>query len=39
MTRLYRLIAHLIRLRSFSLARWVMAYEDHKPRHETYTGQ
>lgn len=30
--RLIRFIRHAIRLRSFALARWVDAYENHKPR-------
>lgn len=33
MTRFFRFIAHCIRLRSLSLARWVDAYESHKTWH------
>lgn len=31
--RLFRFIAHCIRLRSVSLAIWVDAFENHKPHH------
>jgi hypothetical protein len=31
--RLIRFIVHIIRLRSISLARWVDAYENHKPKY------
>ncbi len=34
MARAIRFIKHLIRLRSFSLALWVLEYETHKPRYE-----
>lgn len=31
--RLIRFIVHIIRLRSISLAHWVDAYENHKPKY------
>lgn len=31
--RLFRFIAHCIRLRSVSLAIWVDAFENHEPNH------
>lgn len=34
MRRALRFIRHCIRLRSFSRALWVDAFENHKPKHE-----